>query len=416
MPLLAPVGATLNLNVQFLPVQSGSFDGTLTLVSNDSANPTQTLRITSIADSSPTARISVSPSSIVFSGVSVGQSASALLTVASQGTAPLVVSSAKFSTTEFSLGAVTLPATLVAGQQSFELRFTPSAAGVRTGILTLATNDPKNATLTVLLAGMGLALSTTAAGQPALRLQQPFLQTFNGRSDVSGNTWLEIYGSNFASKGRAWTGADFQGSQGPTSLDGWSVAVNGKPAVVYYISPGQINVNVPDDTVTGPVPVQVKGPGNVISNTMTVNRQTSTPALQTNPSWTVNGTSYVVAVHPDSTATQTVFVGPPGLIPGVAFKTVKPGGTFSVYAVGCGPANGVSAGVAAAGSNSLSLPHEILIGGVPVLLLYDGYAPGAIGLVQFNVVVPNLPPGNYPIELIVNGVSNGQGLMINIGQ
>ena len=54
-----------------------------------------------------------------------------------------------------------------------------------------------------------------------------------------------------------WGGADFNGPNAPTSLDGVSVTVNNKPAFVYYISPGQININVPDDTATGEVAIQV---------------------------------------------------------------------------------------------------------------------------------------------------------------
>ena len=43
------------------------------------------------------------------------------------------------------------------------------------------------------------------------------------------------------------------GVNAPTSLDGVSVTVNGRPAFIYFISPNQININTPEDTATGPV-------------------------------------------------------------------------------------------------------------------------------------------------------------------
>ena len=45
----------------------------------------------------------------------------------------------------------------------------------------------------------------------------------------------------------------------PEQLDGVSVTVGGKLAFVYFVSPGQINVQAPD-VGTGPVPVIVTTP------------------------------------------------------------------------------------------------------------------------------------------------------------
>ena len=69
--------------------------------------------------------------------------------------------------------------------------------------------------------------------------------------------YVEIYGTNFSTVSRLWAGADFSGANAPTSLEGVSVRINGKLAYIYYVSPGQINVNVPEDTTTGPVTIRV---------------------------------------------------------------------------------------------------------------------------------------------------------------
>ena len=72
--------------------------------------------------------------------------------------------------------------------------------------------------------------------------------------------WVSIYGTNLAAGTAVWNG-DF-----PTSLGGTSVTINGKPAYLSLVSPGQINLQAPDDTATGAVPVVVTtsaGSGNV---------------------------------------------------------------------------------------------------------------------------------------------------------
>jgi N-acetylneuraminic acid mutarotase len=74
---------------------------------------------------------------------------------------------------------------------------------------------------------------------------------FGGFASVSPGSWIEIYGSNLATNTRSWAGADFNGVNAPTSLDGTTVTIGGKSAFIDYISPGQINALVSSDTPTG---------------------------------------------------------------------------------------------------------------------------------------------------------------------
>ncbi len=71
--------------------------------------------------------------------------------------------------------------------------------------------------------------------------------------------------------------------------------------------------------------------------------------------------------------------------------------------------------VAAQGS-ALALPYELKIGGVRAAVSFAGLVGATIGLYQFNVVVPPVAAGDQPIELTVDGVSNGQNLTIVVGQ
>ncbi len=246
---------------------------------------------------------------------------------------------------------------------------------------------------------------------PTIRFNDAVLPSFIGKADFGSNMYVELYGSNLSTTTRIWAGGDFNGSNAPTSLDGVSVTVNNKPAFMYYISPGQININTPDDTTTGPVLIQVKNALG-LSNTGSANRARLSPTLQSVPQFNIGGKSYVVAETPDFKS----FIGMSGMIQGVSFVAAKPGDTVLIYALGCGPTNPpTQAGVVAAQNSLLALPYQIKIGGVPATVNFAGMVAGSIGLFQFNVVIPTVAPGDQTIELIVDGVPNAQNLYIFIG-
>ncbi len=68
---------------------------------------------------------------------------------------------------------------------------------------------------------------------------------FGEFTSLAPGTWIEIYGANLATTAREWGSADFNGNNAPTALSGTSVTINGQPAFVSFISPQQVNVQVP---------------------------------------------------------------------------------------------------------------------------------------------------------------------------
>ena len=80
---------------------------------------------------------------------------------------------------------------------------------------------------------------------------------------IEAGSWVMIRGANLANTnpGRTWRTDEVVNGNLPTSLDGVSVTINGKPAFVYYISPTQINVQAPSDTAVGAVSVVVTNHG-----------------------------------------------------------------------------------------------------------------------------------------------------------
>ena len=169
-------------------------------------------------------------------------------------------------------------------------------------------------------------------GPPAIRSTNPVVPSFLGNAGFSSNMYLEIYGVNFSRTTRLWGAPTFSGPNAPTVLDGVRVTVNSKPASVYYVSPGQININVPEDA-TGPVAIRVQT-SEGLSNPVTVTRSRLSPTLLTTTLFKIGGKQYVVALTPNFASHRPW----PNMIAGVPFWLPKPGDTVSI-ALGLGPTN-----------------------------------------------------------------------------
>lgn len=248
-----------------------------------------------------------------------------------------------------------------------------------------------------------------AAAAPQIRADQPVLQAFDNSARMSAGTYIQIYGQNLSQTTRQWVEADFQQGRAPTSLDGVRVNVNGRPAFVQFISPTQVNALTPDDDSVGPVSVEVIN-ANGTSNAVSVTKSRVSPAMLADARFRSGSRDYVVAFFPDF---QT-FVGPENLVAGAAFRPARPGETIIIFAVGCGPSNPpLPAGQVPSQSLPLALPFEFRIGNLVAPAQGVVLAP-FLGLYQFNVTVPDVPDGDVPINLTVDGQPTGQTLFVAI--
>lgn len=249
------------------------------------------------------------------------------------------------------------------------------------------------------------------ASVPAISFIATLIPVWRGDSNFSSNMYVSIYGSSLSPTTQSWSNA-FTESRAPTSLGGVSVTVNNIPAFIQYVSPTQINIDAPDDATTGPVKVVVTNSAGS-SNVGTAMKAQVSPTLLSMPQFSAGSTYYVVSRTPDFTS----FIGPSNLVPGSRFVSAKRGDTVVIFATGCGPTNPpTQAGVLAVRNSPLALPYEMRIGGVTANISFAGMVAGTVGLYQFNVVIPKVPPGDQPIQLTVNGISNAQNLLITIGQ
>ena len=235
---------------------------------------------------------------------------------------------------------------------------------------------------------------------------------FNSNAGLASGTWLEIYGTNLSTTSRGWAASDFNGSNAPTSLDGVSVTVDGIPAYVDYVSPGQVNVQAPDDLNTGAgIQVVVTNSAGQ-SNGFSMQKSTIAPAVLAPSSFNTQGHQWIVALHSDQS-----YVGKTGLINGLNFRPAKVGETIVIYGIGFGPVTpNTPAGVIATQANSLQSQPNFRFGQTPATLVYSGLAPNFVGLYQFNVTVPNVGAGDMPLNIDIGGVTLNQSCYITVTQ
>jgi uncharacterized protein (TIGR03437 family) len=251
----------------------------------------------------------------------------------------------------------------------------------------------------------------TGGNTPAISCGVISSGDFGGFTAAAPGSWIEIYGTNLGpSTGYQWQGSDFNGNNAPTSLQGVSVKINGQAAFVDYVSAGQVNAQVPNGVGTGPASVTVTtSAGSSAPYTLTLN--TLEPGLLAPPSFTIGGNQYVVAFNSDGSYTL-----PTTSKLGLNSRPARPGETLVIYGVGFGPAaaNGtpIPPGMIVTQTNSLIDLMQMFLGGTPAALAYQGLAPSAIGLYQFNVVVPPsiVNSDAVPLTFNIGGNTGSQNL------
>lgn len=219
---------------------------------------------------------------------------------------------------------------------------------------------------------------------------------FGGFSSVAPGSWIEIHGLHLAAHERDWTPADFDGDRAPTSLDGTAVTIGGQAAFIAYISPDQINAQIPSTVAVGPQELRVITPAGA-SDPQTITVNEIEPGLLAPESFKLGDKQYAQAFSPDGTALEL---------------PARPGDTIVLYGVGFGPVTpDASAGDVVQRFNSLVLPFQVFLGGRLAELSYAGLAPGKVGLYQFNIVVPDTAPGDAVPLTFSLGTSTGQQVL-----
>jgi uncharacterized protein (TIGR03437 family) len=191
----------------------------------------------------------------------------------------------------------------------------------------------------------------------------------------------------------------------PKTLAGVQVLFGTAPAVLLYVSSGQINAIVPY-SVAGSSKVDVVVQyQNAASAPVTVPVQQATPGIFSQDR---SGQGPGAILNQDFSLNTS-------LVPATA------GSVIQIFATGGGVvspvvADGFLAPVAEP-LPRLTLSVSVTIGGIPASIAYSGDAPGEVaGVMQINATIPpGVTPGqSVPVVVTVNGIPSQNGLTISV--
>ncbi|MGA2576624.1 MAG: protease pro-enzyme activation domain-containing protein [Bryobacteraceae bacterium] len=331
-----------------------------------------------VARGTVTLNLAASAASVVFGGTTV---LTATVTSANSGTPTGTVT---FTTGDYLLGTATLSGSGANPAATLTLNAVQLAVGANT--ITAQYNgdtsyDGATATASV-------TVTSSANGPP----------TVGGVSNAASYTQsfapggiLSIFGLNLAP-----ATASAETVPLPTMLAGTSVSIGGVTASLYYVSPTQLNIQIPYEVSLG---------------------STSTLRVENNQESAFYNNFVAAAAAPAIFTTNAQGTGQ-GAILNTSYQLVDashpatPGSTYiQIYCMGLGAVSNQPSDGAASPSSPLARTAAtpvVTIGNVPATVSFSGLAPGFVGEYQVNALVPaSVTAGSaVPVAISIGGAAS----------
>jgi uncharacterized protein (TIGR03437 family) len=191
---------------------------------------------------------------------------------------------------------------------------------------------------------------------------------------VSPGMLIAVFGTNLAS-----TTSTASGSPLPYSLGGVSAAVNGIAAPLAYVSPTQVNIQIPYEAGAGPAVLGIDNNGQIAGFQFQIS-----------------------ASAPGIFADANGYLSPTPAVPRA--------GTTTLLLAGAGEVSNLirtAYSPTSASTYKPLLPLSVTVGGAPVFLQTVGLAPLQFGVTQVKFTLPaSVAAGVQPVVVTVGGVSS----------
>jgi uncharacterized protein (TIGR03437 family) len=280
------------------------------------------------------------------------------------------------------------------GDSTAALRFSGGYNSIFTSNFTPDLTIPEAATLSLAIDQFGALYVADAINRVVIHYIG--LVALNGasynklRQTVAPNTIVSLFsqGGQFGAGQQSFTTLPL-----PTTMLAIQALLNGTAMPLYYVSPSQINLLVPNNAPTsGTADLQVvrTDNGQVLGDT-TIIMTTVAPGLFTSDG---SGKGQVAAVNQDGTYNSSS-------------NPISRGQVLQIYGTGLGNIPGApNDGSAVSTATPTPQTTTATIGGITCPMQYSGLAPGLVGVWQANVqisdsVVPTSSQPNHISELII---------------
>jgi adhesin/invasin len=377
----------------------GVYNGTVTISSSASDNTT--IPVTLTVTNSPI--IPSTYSTLLLSGPA-GSTVSGSVSFSNVGAGTLSVTSVTATSATANVFSATASGSGVT--------VTANATGLNPGIyhatVTIASNAANNAQVSV-----PAELTVDAAGTPLISTGAVVNVGNYFQESVAPGDIAAVFGDQFAPAGSALSNS---GVPLPTSLGGVQVLVNGTPAPLYYVSPTQINFQMPYEAPAGQLSTVQVVNNSVLGNTRSIGVVAGSPRIILLPASVISG-GYGAIINTDASITLPAS----NPVTGRTVHAAKAGDTVVIYCVGFGQTSPAATDGVAANFLTSSTPLQtnqtatVTFGGgfygspTSVTAAYTGLTPGSVGLYQVNATLPpDVPLGNtIPVTVTINGaISN----------
>jgi uncharacterized protein (TIGR03437 family) len=273
-----------------------------------------------------------------------------------------------FSVATTQLG--TAPLSGSAGTATATLSVNAAQLPVGTGTITATYNGGVTASVMV-----SVGISGSGGATPAIK---GIANGASFRQSFAPGALVSIFGSQLAPSTQSAAATPL-----PQTAAGVSVLVNGVVAPLYYVSPGQLNIQIPYETAAGTATLSINNDGQVSTQ--------SFPLAAVAP-----------GIFTDSTG---ALVPSSGAVRGqeIAFYITGAGMVSPAIATGGAPADTTALSSLPVPVN----PASVTIGGANATVDFIGIPPGLVGVVQINAHVPTgISTGAQPMIVIINGTAS----------
>jgi uncharacterized protein (TIGR03437 family) len=213
--------------------------------------------------------------------------------------------------------------------------------------------------------------------------------SFTAVGGLAPGSIFTIFGSNLAPDS-----VEVGGTPLPASLLSTSILIGGVAAPLFFISPSQINAQVPFEATPGNSTLTVRVSG-MFSAVVPLEIAAAAPGI-----FLYDG-NRAVAQNQDGSLN-----GPD--------HPSNPGDVMVLYFTGQGAVNNPVATGAAAPANPLSSPigaTSVSVGGVQAVVRASVLTPGFVGLAQVNFVVPGVSAGDQLVIVNIGGAESNPALI-----
>jgi uncharacterized protein (TIGR03437 family) len=192
----------------------------------------------------------------------------------------------------------------------------------------------------------------------------------------------------------------------PSTLGGVSGTVGGASARLLYVSPSQINLQIPWEATTGAADMVVTTNGGAL-DALRVTIATASPGVFS-LGW---GVGQAIAINPDGS-----LAAPDGSIAGIKTHPAHAGDYLMIFATGLGAVTPAIADGAPAGNiirTAVATP-AVLVGGVPARVTFAGLASEFAGVNQINIVVPPVGGDAVSLQIETAGIRTSEKVVVAV--